>query len=86
MLVRKCTGVSVTDLLPAGLSWISDNSGGAYNHVTGLWTIGNLNVGCVALLNISALINGTGSMTNIANGSGQIVTIGTLLITMVVLL
>ena len=68
---NNATGVSVTDLLPAGLSWISDNSGGAYNHVTGLWTIGNLNVGSVALLNITALINGTGSMTNVANVSGS---------------
>ena len=68
---NNATGVSVSDLLPAGLSWISDNSGGAYNHVTGLWTIGNLNVGSVALLNITALINGTGSMTNVANVSGS---------------
>ncbi len=66
---NNATGVSVSDLLPAGLSWISDNSGGAYNHVTGLWTIGNLNVGSVTLLNITALINGTGSMTNVANVS-----------------
>ncbi len=39
--------------------------------MTGLWTIGNLNVGSVALLNITALVNSTGSFVNNANVTGS---------------
>ena len=67
---NNATGVSLSDLLPAGLVWVSDNSGGAYNPATGVWTIGNLNVGSVVSLSISALVNATGFINNIANVSG----------------
>ncbi|MFM8425115.1 MAG: hypothetical protein ACKOBL_08050, partial [Chloroflexota bacterium] len=37
------TNVIVTALLPSGLTYISDDGGGAYNDVTGIWTLaGNL--------------------------------------------
>ncbi|MBK8492582.1 MAG: DUF11 domain-containing protein [Saprospirales bacterium] len=36
------TNVTVKDLLPAGLSYVSDNSGGNYNDVTGIWTVGTI--------------------------------------------
>ena len=42
------TGVSLDDLLPAGLSWVSDDSSGAYDHTTGVWTIGSLADGASA--------------------------------------
>ena len=41
----NATGVVVNDLLPAGLTYVSDNGGGTYNSATGNWTIGNLNSG-----------------------------------------
>ncbi len=50
------TGVTVNDLLPAGLQYVSDDSGGAYNSTTGVWTIGNLANGVSALLNIIAKV------------------------------
>ncbi|NJN76168.1 MAG: DUF11 domain-containing protein, partial [Synechococcaceae cyanobacterium RL_1_2] len=34
------TNVDVTDQLPAGLTYVSDDSGGAYNSGTGVWTVG----------------------------------------------
>ena len=41
----NATGVVVNDLLPTGLTYVSDNGGGTYNSATGNWTIGNLNSG-----------------------------------------
>lgn len=46
------TNVSVTDNLPAGLTWQSDDGGGAY--VGGVWTIGSLASGASAVLHITA--------------------------------
>ena len=34
--------VVVHDTWPAGLTWVSDDSSGAYNHTTGVWTIGTV--------------------------------------------
>lgn len=34
--------VSVTDALPAGVAYVSDDSSGAYDHATGVWAIGAL--------------------------------------------
>jgi len=68
------TGVKLSDLLPAGLVWISDNpSQGSYDHVTGIWDIGDLYVeqGNVTLT-ITALVNKTGNITNMANASSDL--------------
>ena len=50
----KATGVSVQDLLPAGLDYISDDSGGSYNASTGLWSVGSVASGSSATLSIQA--------------------------------
>src|SRR6185436_7667618 len=49
---NMASGVVVNDFLPAGITYVSDNSGGAYNSGTGLWTIpGTIaNGGSVTLL------------------------------------
>ncbi len=60
------TGVTIKDLLPNGLTYISDNSNGAYNPTTGMWTIGNLNNGITQTLIINAQITATGTITNTA--------------------
>ncbi len=68
------TGVKLSDLLPAGLVWVSDNaSTGSYDHVTGIWDIGNLFMeqGPVTLT-ITAQVNKTGNITNIANASSDL--------------
>jgi uncharacterized repeat protein (TIGR01451 family) len=56
--------VLVTDLLPAGLGYQSDDSGGTYNSVTGVWTIGTLNAGASAVLHITARANTAGIWVN----------------------
>ncbi|MGB5462166.1 MAG: DUF11 domain-containing protein, partial [Aureibaculum sp.] len=63
---NQATGVVVTDLLPTGYSYVSDDGAGAYVSGTGLWTIGTLNNGDTATLNITATVNVTGNYTNIA--------------------
>ncbi|MGB5512457.1 MAG: OmpA family protein, partial [Woeseiaceae bacterium] len=50
------TNVSLTDLLPTGVSYVSDDSAGAYDSGTGLWTVGDLANGEVATLSITALV------------------------------
>lgn len=52
------TGVKVTDLLPNGLTYVSSSaSQGSYNQSTGLWTVGNLNNGASASLNITVTVH-----------------------------
>jgi uncharacterized repeat protein (TIGR01451 family) len=60
------TGVSVVDLLPVGVTYVSDDSGGDYDHVTGLWTIGTLVADEAAVLNIQATVD--------AGTSGSVIT------------
>lgn len=60
------TGVTVTDQLPAGFAYVSDDSAGAYNSTTGLWNVGTINAGSSRTLNITVTVNGTGSYENIA--------------------
>ena len=64
----QATGITVTDTLPTGLTYISDNSSGTYNHNTGLWTIGNLANGAQTILQILAQVTQSNTqITNIAN-------------------
>ena len=58
--------VEVTDALPAGLAYVSDDSGGAFDTSTGLWTIGPMAPNGVAQLNITMTVTGTGTITNTA--------------------
>ena len=57
--------MTVADLLPAGLAYVS-HSGGAYVPGTGIWTIGNLNVGSTTSLLITATVTNSGNIQNIA--------------------
>ena len=60
------TNVAVTDLLPNGYTYVSDDGAGAYVNGTGVWTIGGLLNGATSTLNITATVNPTGNYTNIA--------------------
>ncbi|WP_146737604.1 DUF11 domain-containing protein, partial [Methanothermobacter tenebrarum] len=70
------TGVNVrvTDLLPAGLQFLSANaSQGSYNETTGIWTIGELANGAVATLDIIAkVVASNTSITNVATVTSDI--------------
>lgn len=57
-------GVVVLDLLPSGYTYISDDSGGLYNPFDGEWDIATLPLGGSAVLNITALVNPSGSYLN----------------------
>ncbi|WP_372792684.1 gliding motility-associated C-terminal domain-containing protein, partial [Lutibacter sp.] len=61
------TGVSLTDNLPAGVTYISDDSLGAYNSGSGIWTIGAIADGATATLNITATVNAGTSGDDITN-------------------
>jgi uncharacterized repeat protein (TIGR01451 family) len=54
------TGVSVRDVLPAGVAYVSDTTTqGSYANGTGLWTVGSLAPGSTATLTIAATVNAT---------------------------
>ncbi|MCP4304424.1 MAG: DUF11 domain-containing protein [bacterium] len=60
------TGVEVTDTLPAGLTYVSDNAGGAYDSASGVWTIGDLDVGDSVSMDFVVTVDEQGSFTNVA--------------------
>ncbi|WP_147296383.1 Ig-like domain-containing protein, partial [Lutibacter oceani] len=64
---NDATGVSLTDLLPAGVTYVSDNQGGSYNSGSGIWTIGSIANGATATLNITATVDAGTSNTTITN-------------------
>ncbi len=64
---NTATNVKVTDLLPSGLTYVSSTpSTGTYDPITGLWSVGSLNNGSSATLQIVATVASGGSKTNIA--------------------
>ncbi|MFD1314348.1 T9SS type B sorting domain-containing protein, partial [Namhaeicola litoreus] len=64
--LSESTGVTVQDLLPDGLTFVSDDSSGSYNENTGVWILSNIPAGSSATINITANVNVTGNYTNIA--------------------
>ncbi|MBU7021325.1 MAG: DUF11 domain-containing protein [Theionarchaea archaeon] len=64
---NDATDVSVEDILPVGLSYISATpSQGSYSNVTGIWTVGLIANGASATLQITAQVTATGSIKNVA--------------------
>ncbi|MBK8444763.1 MAG: DUF11 domain-containing protein [Sphingobacteriales bacterium] len=63
----NATGVTVSDQLPAGLTFVSyDATLGVYNDASGIWTIGEIYAGEFEVLHIFATVNSTANITNIA--------------------
>jgi LPXTG-site transpeptidase (sortase) family protein len=65
----NATGISVLDLLPSGLSYLSDNSASTvttYNSGTGVWTIGSLAASDSISLQITVQVTQGGTITNTA--------------------
>src|SRR4029077_9296200 len=61
------TSVQVTDLLPAGLTFISATpSQGTYNASTGLWDVGTVTAGGTQTLQITAPLVGVSLPSNTA--------------------
>jgi uncharacterized repeat protein (TIGR01451 family) len=59
-------GIQVKDQLPEGLTFISDDSGGFYNPITGLWDIGSLANGDAETLHITSQVEQPGHIINFA--------------------
>jgi uncharacterized repeat protein (TIGR01451 family) len=59
---NAATGVTVSVPLPAGLTWVSDNSTGTYNPVNGQWTVAAAPVGSQSLT-ITATVGTTDPRT-----------------------
>lgn len=56
----------ISDVLPAGFSWVADNSAGAYDPVTGIWTIPLILPGASITLQITAQAVNNGVWVNTA--------------------
>jgi len=61
------SGVQLTDALPAGITYVSDGSGGAYSTNTDIWTAGAVGAGSQATLAVTAQVAAAGlTITNVA--------------------
>ncbi|MDO7171062.1 LamG-like jellyroll fold domain-containing protein [Mariniflexile sp. AS56] len=63
----NATNVLAKDVLPAGLTYISNSSGGSYNATTGVWNVGTLASGAQKQITISAKVNTGTAATTIKN-------------------
>ncbi len=63
----NASGVTVIDLLPAGVTFLSSTvSQGDYNSTTGVWTVGNAPVGATPTLTLNVRLNNPAVVTNTA--------------------
>ena len=61
------TGVEISDLLPTGLSYVSDApSTGIYDPGTGVWSVGDLSAGATETLSLTVNATAVGSWENVA--------------------
>ena len=69
----QATGVSLTDQLPAGITFASSAvSQGSFNSATGLWTVGTLNEGGVATIELTGTVDvgeGGNTITNVTTAA-----------------
>ncbi|MEM6892933.1 MAG: gliding motility-associated C-terminal domain-containing protein [Bacteroidota bacterium] len=62
----EATSLQVTDVIPSGFAYQSDDGGTDYDDGTGVWDIGSLASGATTILNITASVNTTGVYLNAA--------------------
>lgn len=63
--------VQIRDVLPSGLTYLSDTSGGGYNTGSGIWELGSLNAGSQAQLDILVEVQLPGTKINTAEIIGS---------------
>ena len=69
---NDATGVSLTDVLPIGYTFVSSTvTTGVFSNANGLWNIGNLASGTSATLTITAKVNAAGPYANTATIKGN---------------
>ena len=63
--LSQATGVTVTDLLPSGLTYFSSSATqGTYDSGTSVWTVGSVSAGSSPRLTITATVATAGTKTN----------------------
>jgi uncharacterized repeat protein (TIGR01451 family) len=66
----SATGVALTDVLPAGVTYVSDvPSQGAWASGTGLWNVGTIGAGASATLDVTVTVDAGTSATMITNAT-----------------
>jgi gliding motility-associated-like protein/uncharacterized repeat protein (TIGR01451 family) len=66
------TGVKVTEILQSGYAYVSSTTTtGTYDHLTGIWTIGNLNNGASEILTVTVTVIAAGNYVNTATITGN---------------
>jgi uncharacterized repeat protein (TIGR01451 family) len=63
---EPASGVVLSDTLPAGVTYVSDDGGGSYASGTGVWSAGDLDVGASASLRVTATVD--------ADAPGRVIT------------
>lgn len=66
------TNVIVSDVLPSGLTYVSDDSEGAYNSESGMWDVGSLSSGASETLVITVTVNSGTEGQQIVNGASVV--------------
>ncbi|RYF22471.1 MAG: DUF11 domain-containing protein, partial [Flavobacteriales bacterium] len=70
--MSKSPETKVTDLLPSGFTYVSSTTSvGTYNSVTGIWDIGEMAIGAIATMSITATVKSSGIHTNTATIAGH---------------
>ena len=57
----NATGITLTDLLPAEVTYVSHSAGETYDPVTGIWDVGNIPLGSSASITINVIANAVGN-------------------------
>ena len=67
------TGVTVQDMLPAGVTFTGASGFGSYNSTTGVWSVGSIPPGTTRTLTISGTVSATAgaTITNVAEVSAS---------------
>ncbi|GJQ60246.1 MAG: DUF11 domain-containing protein [Candidatus Scalindua sp. AMX11] len=60
----SAASIEVRDILPNGVTYVSDNSNGSYNTNTGIWEIGSLGARNTVNLEIEVQVNQSGKIVN----------------------
>ena len=59
----SAASVSVLDILPAGVTFVSASGTGTYNSTTGVWTVGSVPAGSTRSITITVTVNATAGAT-----------------------
>jgi len=67
----NATGVTVTDTLPAGFTYVSNSCGASFVNPTLTWNVGALAVNASATCNLTVTVTQAGTIINVASATGN---------------